>query len=105
MPLFNAILDPTSPRYKDWREIFDGEEVPLESPEVYEAKFGTQPGTTRIYKLGISRLTLEQRERLLKWIVEKFSADREAASKQIDAEGFPIREVDVVVSFDMRAFI
>jgi hypothetical protein len=101
--LYTATLVRTSPRYQDWNDILRSNEVPIESPKSCEANLGGQ--TERVYKVDLDRLEKAQLERLLTWVADRFGCKRSAAFAELESNGFPIREADVTVSFDLRAFI
>lgn len=101
--LFHATLVKDSPRYADWHDILDGDEVIIESPVSFMADLG--PEKVEVYKLNIKALRDIQRERLVDWIVRKFNEPRSAAYREIDKRGFPIRAADVMVSTSLRAFL
>lgn len=103
--LWTAHLNPDSPRFEIWRQILAGDSVPLASPRTWRANFGDAETNVSIFKLDVAALTVEQRARLVNWIAESFGESPTRANQEIDAVGFPIREVDVIVGFSLRAFI
>lgn len=102
-PLFNATLVTTSPRYADWRDILDGDEVPLESAQTQMAYLGEE--RVEVYKLAIKLLRPIQRDRLAGFIEKQFNYPMSAAYRMMDKSGFPIRAEDVAVSMSPRAFL
>jgi hypothetical protein len=103
--LWTAHLQPSSPRFEAWAKILGGDTVPLVSPRTYRANFGDQEINVSIYKLDIGALTVEQRKRLVNFIAETFGAAPAVIDQELETIGFPIREVDVIVGFSLRAFI
>ena len=101
--LYTATLVTDSPRYRDWNDILRSNEVPIESPKSAEVKLGSE--TAQVYKVDLDRLEKAQLERLVTWIADRFGCKRSAAFAELESNGFPIREADVTVSFDLRAFI
>jgi len=104
MKLWEALLNQASPRYLDWRVILDGDDVPLKSPIPRQAQLEGD-GNDEVYILDLDRLTGEQFERLVFLVARKFNAPHAQVWQAIKAEGFPIRSSDVIVAFDLRAFI
>lgn len=102
--LWKAILDPSGPNYVTWREIFGDERVPLKNPREVKATLEGE-GQTEVYLLDIPALTLPQRARLLYAVAKKFHATTYEVEAEINRVGFPIRAADVIVSYDMRAFV
>ena len=101
--LYTATLVKSSPRYQDWRSILQSDEVPILNPKSTEVRLGTE--TTQVYRVDLDRLEKAQLARLLTWIADRFGCKRSAAFAELESNGFPIREADVTVSFDLRAFI
>lgn len=101
--LWWARLRSSSPRYGVWRDILGTDEVPVKSPQIVRAELGKQPDD--VYELDLAQLNAEQRRRLVDFIVRKFGESRAEVERELDFTGFPIREADVSVAFDMRAFL
>jgi hypothetical protein len=101
--LYTATLQKNSPRYEDWHAILQSDEVPIITPRPSEASLGGQ--ATQVYKVDLDRLEKPQLERLLGYMVDRFGLKKSAAFAELESNGFPIREADVAVSFDLRAFI
>jgi hypothetical protein len=105
MPAFSrAILDPRGPNYQDWFRIFGHNSVPLISPEKKLATLGEEKDI-EVYLLNLRGMTLNQRARLLGFIANKFNEPIFTVQKEIERDGFPIRANDVILSYDMRAFL
>ena len=107
--LWSAILNPRGPNYATWKYVLDSERVPLKSPHPVTAELGgnarvVAEGNVEVYLLDLHAMTLAQRARLVGFIANKFDAPIYEVEAEIAAKGFPIRAVDVIVSFDMRAF-
>lgn len=101
--LYHATLVKDSPRYVDWHDILDGDEVPLEGIQTQMANLGDEQ--VEVYKLAIKQLRPVQRERLAAFIQKKFNHPASAVYRMIDKSGFPIRAADVSVSVSPRAFL
>lgn len=105
MPTFSrAVLDPRGPNYAEWFRIFAHNAVPLVSPEKSRAPMGAEKDV-EVYLLNLKGMTLHQRARLLGFIANKFEVPIFEVQKQIERDGFPIRANDVILSYDMRAFV
>lgn len=114
--LWWATLNSSSPRYEIWRNILDGDEVPLKHPAAQRATLGVPiieraVGTpameenVEVYVLNLYGLTKFQIERLVAFISEKFRTPTHEVEETIRREGFPIRADDVIVAFSLRAFL
>jgi len=102
--LFKAILNPQSPRYDDWLRVLGQDSVPLKSPQTHLANLGDE-ADVEVYSLDIEKLSEGQSDRLATWIAEKFGVAPKIARDAIASLGFPVRAVDVHVSYDLRAFV
>ena len=102
--LWKAILDPGGPHYQEWHQIFGESRVPLESCKSQMASLGEEKDV-EVYKLNLSAMTLEQRSRLLGHIAKRFNVPIYEVEAEIAKVGFPIRAADLIVSYDMRAFV
>lgn len=102
--LYKAILNPQSPRYDDWVRILGQDAVPLKSPRSYVADLGEE-ADVEVYALDVEALSVGQCARLVDWIAEKFGVAPQLAVQAINGLGFPVRAADVIVSFDLRAFV
>lgn len=95
-------LSERSPRYADWMRVFGSGMVELENP-VGEYAILPGLGRQRSYKLKVSSLTVEQRERLIAWMAEKWNVPASQVAADLDGpHGCPILADDVMVSFDSR---
>jgi hypothetical protein len=103
-PLFTATLVKDSPRYVDWHDILDSDEVPLESSRTQTADLGDEKNV-QVYKIDIRQLRPFQRDRLAAFIEKKFNYPMSAAYRTLDKSGFPIRAEDVTVCMSPRAFL
>lgn len=102
--LWHAILNPSGPNFERLKPIFGDNRVPLKSPRTINAQLGPEKDVP-VYMLDLSALPLNQRSRLISMIAKKSGAAIPEVERVMVAEGFPIREADVIVSFDMRAFV
>jgi hypothetical protein len=100
---FHAILNPRGPNYETWFRVFGHNHVPLKSAQSIRATFGEE--NVEAYLLNLNGMTLHQRARLLGFIANKFNVPIFEVQKQIERDGFPIRANDVILSYDMRAFL
>lgn len=101
--LWEATLNKSSPRYAEWLKILDDDAVPLDSPYQLKASLGGE--SAEIYMLSIHQFTADQRLRLIHWVADKSGLNPDEISAEIRSRGFPIRTSDVIVAFDLRAFI
>ena len=100
--LYSATLNPRGPNYEKLREIFGSQNVPLKSPYSHLAQLGPEKGV-EVYMLDLRALTLGQRAQLLMVVSAKFNVPTDVIEAEMEAKGFPIRAVDVIVSISMRA--
>lgn len=102
--LWRASLNPSSPRYVEWRKIFDTDEIPITSPFPIKAKLGEEEDM--IHAIDWRMLDGLTSERLIEYIANKFAVTPAEVEKQIDEDAhFPIRASDVIISMSPRAFI
>jgi hypothetical protein len=102
--LWKATLNPSSPRYREWRKIFDTDDIQLISPLTFTAKLGTQ--TDYIHLLDWHNIIGEESDRMLQYFSQKFSVPIDQIEKEFDETGHvPIRASDVIISYSVRAFI
>ena len=92
----------SSPRYENWRKILESDEAPIISPTPVKGALGAEMAD--VFRLNIAKLSADQRERLIDFIVEKFGVARATAQSELETNGFPIRAEDVCVAFDHRFF-
>jgi hypothetical protein len=102
MAAWKCHLLQSSPRYENWRKILESDEAPIISPTPIKTLLGAEMAD--VFRLNVAKLTADQRERLIDFIVEKFGVARATAQSEIETSGFPIRAADVVVAFDHRFF-
>jgi hypothetical protein len=57
------------------------------------------------YLLDLSRFTYPQRSRLVVYLANKFHTSQDAIERELNERGFAIRDADVIVAFNMRAFV
>ena len=101
--LWHASLNPRGPNYERLKDIFP-DRVPLKSAKSINATLGEERGVP-VYMLDLTALPLNRRSALLGLISQKFGVPVFEIEKVIAQEGFPIREADVIVAYDARAFV
>ncbi len=102
--LWHAILNPSGPNYERLKEIFGEGRVPLQSSQSIKAQLGEEKDVP-VYMLDLKALPLGARSRLIVMVAKKCDASIAEVEHVMNTQGFPIREADVIVSFDMRAFV
>lgn len=102
--LWSATLLQSSPRYQDWRKILGSDEVPITSHRPFATELGPE-GLQEVYSLDLNRFDRVQVQRLMDVMVDRFGLKPHQAKQVLESEGFPIRAVDVLVSYDVRAFL
>lgn len=103
--LWSAILNPSGPNYHTWLDTLGGNRVPLKSSASIKADLGGKEKDVEVYLLNLAALTLDQRARLLGRMAKTFGVPIYEVEAELNRSGFPIRAADVIVSFDMRAFV
>lgn len=101
--LWRAMLNPSGPNYQRLKDIFPSN-VPLQSPTVSKAQLGEEKDVS-VYLLNFAGMTLTQRARLFAIIAAGTGVPVSVIEHVAEKDGFPIREADVILSFDMRAFV
>jgi hypothetical protein len=101
--LWRAILNPSGPNYDRLKDIFPSR-VPLKSSQTVKAQLGEEKDVS-VYLLNFDAMTLGQRARLFGLIAAGTGVPVSVIEEIAAKDGFPIREADVIVSFDMRAFV
>lgn len=102
--IWKAYLNPSSPRYLEWRKIFQQDEIPLINNVAYQAKLGDQRDT--IFLLNWFKIVGEESDNLIAYFANKHGLTHTEIEKQFDADGHvPIRTSDVIVAYDLRMFI
>lgn len=102
--LWSAILNPRGPNYERLKDVFSANRVPLKSPKTIMATLGPEKDVP-VYLLNFEAMPLNERARLFGMVAQKFGVPISEVEQVAAREGFPIREADVIVSFDMRAFV
>jgi len=102
--LWSATLNPMGPNYEAWFRILGDGKVPLVSSQSTKTQLGVE-SAVEVYLLNLRALTLMQRARLVGAIALKFGTPVYQVEAEIAKAGFPIRAVDVIVSYDVRAFV
>lgn len=101
--LWNATLNPSGPNYERLKDIFP-HRVPLKSCSPVKAQLGPEKDVS-VYMLDFRAMPLGHRARLFGMIAAANSVPVYEVERTAAHEGFPIREADVIVSYDMRAFV
>lgn len=101
--LWNASLNPRGPNYERLKDIFPSR-IPLKSCKSVKATLGEERDVP-VYLLDFSAMPINQRARLFGMVATKFGVPVNEVEKTAASEGFPIREADVIVSYDVRAFV
>ena len=102
--LYSAILNSSGPNFEEWNQVLGSHRVPLESPETHRATFG-DGDECDVYFLALKVLTLRQRATLTAHMARKNRITIDEAERHLQIGGMPIRAADVIVSFDVRAFV
>ena len=102
--LYSAILNPSGPNFEEWNQVLGSHRVPLESPETHLATLGEEK-SVEAYLIALKALTLRQRANLSAHLARKFRVTIDEVEHKFQMEGIPIRAADVIVSFNMRAFV
>jgi hypothetical protein len=102
--LWHATLNSSGPNYERLKEIFGEGRVPLKSSQSNKAQLGEEKDVP-VYMLDLKALPLNARARLVAMVAKKCDATIAQVEEVMNTQGFPIREADVIVSFDMRAFV
>jgi hypothetical protein len=103
--LFSAILNPSGPNFEEWNQVLGSHRVPLESPQSVMATLAGEKPEVECYLIALKALTLRQRANLSAHLARKFRVTIDEVEHKLQMEGMPIRAADVIVSFDMRAFV
>ena len=102
--LWKATLNPSSPRYLEWRKIFESDDIPLINPLVFEAILGNERDKSHL--LDWHNIIGDESDRLLDYFAKKYKVRTEELEKEFDNTGhIPIRASDVIISYSVRAFI
>lgn len=101
--LWNATLNPNGPNYERLKDIFPSR-IPLKSCTPVKATLGEEKDVP-VYLLDFRAMPIGHRARLFGMVAAKFGVPVYEVEKTAATEGFPIREADVTVSYDMRAFV
>jgi hypothetical protein len=102
--LWKAVLNPSSPRYIEWRKIFESDEIPLISPVSFVAILGNERDT--VHLINWHDVVGDESDRMVIYFAEKYKMSHAQVEKEFDNTGHvPIRASDVIISYSMRAFI
>jgi hypothetical protein len=102
--LWHASLNPRGPNYERLKEVFGEDRIPLKSCHAVKAQLGPEKDVP-VYMLDFHAMPIGRRARLFGMVAAKSGVLVSEVEKVAREEGFPIREADVIVSFDMRAFV
>jgi hypothetical protein len=102
--LWSAALRPSSPRYEQWHKILGSNDVPITNPNPFATQLGPE-GLQEVHTLDIDRFDRAQMQRLIDLMVDHFSLKPHEARRILETDGFPIRAADVLVSYELRAFL
>jgi hypothetical protein len=103
--LTTASINPNSPRFAEWNQVFGSDRIPICGPFV---RVGRAPGLARaeFYRLDISRLTGAQIDNLVRHLSRKFEIpEAEVVIGIIGEHGVPILADDVVVTMEGPWFL
>jgi len=93
-------------RREVFERVFGTATVPVMSPFPHLAGLPGFDEPQLIYELDLERVTMEQRGRLVAYLVEKFGVDEWEAEAGLESEGVPILASDCVASLgDVRKFL
>lgn len=102
--LWHATLNPSSPRYRDWRKIFESDEIPLINSVAHKARLGDEEDT--VYLLNWFEIIGDESTRMLQFFADKFKCTEDEVEKQFDHDGhIPIRTSDVTIIYKLAAFL
>ena len=101
--LWHAILNPSGPNYERLKDIFPSR-VPLKSSQTVKAQLGPEKDVS-VYMLDFRAMPIGQRARLFGMVAAGSGVPVSVVENVAAKDGFPIREADVIVSFDLRAFV
>lgn len=104
-PVVTARIPENSPRRADWIEVFGTEVLPIISPVPVVNDGPT--GRREFYRLDVSRITPQQRQRLVRWLSKRWKLPVHEVEKSVDdpEHGVPLLADDLVVAADMRLFV
>ncbi len=103
--LYRASLNPSGPNFEHWRYVLGTHtSVPLKSAHPVMANLEGE-GEVECYLVNLDAMTLKQRARLFGFLSEKFHVPVFKIEREFKDRAFPIRAVDVIVSYDMRTFV
>jgi hypothetical protein len=101
---WKARLNPSSPRYREWRKIFNGDEIQLINNIAYEASLNGQRDT--IFLINWFEVMGTEADRMVAYFAEKNNESIEKTEKDLDHDGsVAIRAIDVLITYDSKAFI
>lgn len=96
--MLEAVILESSPRHKEWLEVFGTNRVPITgwmNADVLGVK-------QEVYRLDVASLSQEQLDRLAEHLARKFSQPLAQVRESILQDGVPIVAKDVYVPIDLR---
>jgi hypothetical protein len=103
--LYSAILRPSSPNFEEWNQVLGSHRVPLESPRSQMRRLSGEEKEVEVYRINLQAMTLRQRANLLEHLARKLKLTIDDVEALLRKDGMPIRAADVIVSYNMRAFV
>ena len=94
---FTATISGNSERAETWRWVLGTETICIKSPYPAYANLPGKPNVG-IYELDLSLLTDDQRERLIRYISEKFDIPLIDVANDLDEIGCPVLTEDVRIT-------
>jgi len=101
---WQAVLNPSSPNFEGWLEVFLSNRVPLQSSKSERMDLGDEKDV-EVYLLNVDAMPLPRRARFLAHIAEQVEVPIYRVEAEIQKHGgFPILATDVIVSPDVRKY-
>lgn len=85
-------------RMDDWVSMFDTVTVHVTSPIPVEAFLPGFDEPQLIYELDLGLITKQQRQKLVRYLSQKFNIPMAEIDRQIDSHGVPILAADCMVT-------
>ncbi len=102
--MWSAILNPRGPNYNTWHDTLGSDKVPLKSSASVKVALGPEKDV-EVYMLDLTAMPLGSRARLVGRMAATFGVPVYEVEGELKRSGFPIRAADVIVSFNLRAFV
>lgn len=99
-----AVISKASPRYDDWVFVFGSDRVPVKSATPFLAMVRDGPLPFPHYRGDLTRVTAEQRQRLIAKISDKWELEPAEVERDLDDSkiGLAILAEDVTIVVDER---